>query len=286
MKSNWIRFGALALLTIGLGCLNAQVPSGGYGSGAGMASPTINISAPLTSSPQPTRSLSQWIVGTEPDCCGPLSDKTPIKSEIYLRSGASFPFGDGPLEKSLDNGWAIAGGYRALCFDRGSLAAWTFDLGLMNIYNGSSDSATAVPLLNVDTNGGAQRGRLVLPSVSATPSELTRTWLNFSVGREYYLYGAPNGTRDDEDGCWRVGFDIGGRYGSAKVQFRELQHLTDVIGGAFIALHSDYEYSTGCCTWFAGVRTEADYTWSDILQIQNKSDLWGINLLANIGVRY
>jgi hypothetical protein len=111
---------------------------------------------------------------------------------------------------------------------------------------------------------------------------LNRTFFNLGGGREYYLFGAPQG----DSWTWRAGFDAGGRYGSAKLELHEIRHRTDTIAGIFIALHSDVEIPYGCITLFAGVRLEWDYTWMDILQHQNNSDLQDINLILNTGFRF
>ena len=63
-------------------------------------------------------------------------------------------------------------------------------------------------------------------------------------------------------------------------------YRTDVIGAVYAAIHSDVDIPCGCCTFYGGIRAEFDHTWSDVLQIQNKSDLGGINLLFSVGVRY
>jgi hypothetical protein len=291
MNRKMVSLGALAVVCLGLGVARAQppgTPDGGSlapmpramtGSGP---SPQFNATVPLT--PAPARSLSPWIVGTEPDCCGPLGDHTPLKTELYLRSGISVPFGDGQMEKSLTTGWNIDGGWRALCFnDQGNLA-WTFALGLLNIHNIDSDNAPPVQLFNVRVSIGQQR--VTLPQVTARVDALNRTFVYFGSGLEYYLMGSAHGTRDGGDSTWRVGFDGGGRWGTAKVEFRDLRHLTDTIGGVYLAAHTDYEIPCGCCTYFTGLRLEWDYTWTDILQIQNKADLMGLNVMWSVGVRY
>ena len=48
----------------------------------------------------------------------------------------------------------------------------------------------------------------------------------------------------------------------------------------------DIEYPCGCCTPFAGIRGEYGYTWTDILQHQNRADLQYLGLLFNLGVRF
>ena len=101
-------------------------------------------------------------------------------------------------------------------------------------------------------------------------------------GREWYLFGSAS------SGCtmWRFGFDTGGRWGSERADFNEIRHRNDMIGGIWAAAHTDVEIPWGCCVLQAGFRVEYGYTWSDILQIQNKSDVQDINILFNFGVRF
>src|SRR5437764_4233534 len=61
----------------------------------------------------PKHGLSQWITGTDPDCCGPLGDHNPMQTELYLRSGLVFTSGHGQMADSLQDGWRIEGGARA-----------------------------------------------------------------------------------------------------------------------------------------------------------------------------
>ena len=71
------------------------------------------------------------------------------------------------------------------------------------------------------------------------------------------------------------------------MDFFEIKHRTDTIGAAYVAGHTDLDIPCGgCCVFQVGLRAEFDYTWSDILQIQNKSDVQDINLLLSFGVRY
>jgi hypothetical protein len=59
-----------------------------------------------------------------------------------------------------------------------------------------------------------------------------------------------------------------------------------VIGGVWVALHSLLEVPWGCGWFVAGFRAEWGYTWSDILQSLNNSDLQTINLLGSVGYRF
>jgi hypothetical protein len=73
---------------------------------------------------------------------------------------------------------------------------------------------------------------------------------------------------------------------TATSQIHMLRRRTDTIGSAFLGLHSDVEIPCGCCVFMAGLRAELNYTWSDILQRQNDSNLLDVNLLITCGVRF
>jgi hypothetical protein len=79
---------------------------------------------------------------------------------------------------------------------------------------------------------------------------------------------------------------VGGRIGTAKVDFNEIEHRTDNMWGAYVALHTDWEMCCGSCVWFAGARCEYGYTWMSILQSQNNSDIGDMSVLLNLGVRF
>ena len=66
----------------------------------------------------------------------------------------------------------------------------------------------------------------------------------------------------------------------------QLRHLTDVIGGPYVAFRTDYEIPCGSCIYQFGLRAEWDYIWSDVLQRQNNSDVMDVNLLLTFGVRF
>jgi hypothetical protein len=271
------------MMVLGLRIAHGQSPGADYGRGAAM--PTTNASVPLTSTDKGPPGLSQYIIGTDPDCCGELSDHTPLKTELFLRSGISLKAGDGQMRDSLtDVGWAIEGGFRALCFNARGDAAWAADMHLLNINYSSTSSEPQVLLLNLKQVGIT--GPTVLPAVLATVQSYNRTFVGMGFGRDWYLFGSASGTRTNDGALWHIGIDGGGRWGTAKATFHEIRHLTDTIGGMYLGVHSDLDIPCGCCTFFAGIRGEWAYTWADILQIQNKSDLQDFNLLLNFGVRY
>jgi hypothetical protein len=121
-----------------------------------------------------------------------------------------------------------------------------------------------------------------VPLLGVTVGSLNRTFVNIGLGREWYLMGTAHSAAPS----WRAGFDGGGRWGSEDLRTHELQHRSDVIGGAWASLHTDVEVPYGAFIFQGGLRFEWDYTWSDVLQLQNNSDLQEINLMFTAGVRF
>jgi hypothetical protein len=200
---------------------------------------------------------------------------------MYFRTGVDLPFGPGLLGNSLNPGWIVEGGARVLFFDQQVDAAWTVDLGLSNFHNFSDHKRTAT-LLNVPVQ--TANGQTVVPQLVVTPAAYNRTFANLAVGREWYLAGTADSCVNQSN--WRVGVDLGGRWGSGKLDLDEIRHRVDVIGGIFIGLYSDVEVPCGNVIFHAGLRTEWAYTWSDILQRQNDADVQEINLMLTVGVRF
>lgn len=265
----------------------APVPSAG----------TVDGAVPT---PLPHR-LSDWIIGARSaDCCGPAGGDGPLCMELYTRTGVSFIIDSSFLGRTLKPGWLIQGGGRTLFFNPEGDAAWTIDLGLSHSVNaGKHDDRKAVlldiivPESTADPFTGQVRNVRV-PRVLVTTRRLHRTFVNFGFGREWYLSGMAPGCCGGVNNCadascgntWRAGFDIGGRWGSANLELNEIRHRTDVIGGLWVALHSDLEVPCGCCIFTVGGRIEWDYTWSDVLQRQNNADVQSIQMLATFGVRF
>ncbi len=180
----------------------------------------------------------------------------------------------------MDAGWDVEAGARTLFFNQEADAAWTIDLGVSNAYNSSRDRNTTYTLLNLHDPAT----NTAVPTTAVTIRDLNRTYFNVAGGREVYLWGAANCDKPETN--WRVGVDVGGRYGTEKLDVTNFRHLTDVNAGVFLAIHSDLEIPWGCCILQAGLRSEYGYTWADVLQRQNNSDVQDINLLFNIGVRF
>jgi hypothetical protein len=275
---------------------NAPAPAGstaasGEGSAAPLPQQPVILGLPA----------SPWLVyPRSPCCCGPVGGcGGPLGYEMFFRSGIAFTIGGGVFGDFLRNGWDVEGGGRLLFFNPPSTKAWTITLGVSNIFARTGTDNEPVTLLNFPVRtairipGTAAPGAIAtttpvvlpVPSLQATVSSLNMTFVNAGFGREWYLLGTAD--PGQMHGCnWRVGIDGGGRWGSAMVQFNEINHHTDVVGGLYCAIHTDVEYPWRCGILQAGIRYEYNYIWNDILQSQNPSDYQSMNLLFQIGARF
>lgn len=246
--------------------------------------------------------LSPWLVyARSPCCCGPVGQcGGPMSYEIFFRSGFAFPVGGGIFGDFLHTGWDVEGGGRLLFFNQPATKAWTLTVSVSNIFNRTGDANEPINLYRVpvrtaievpgQTNvPGSLRATtpavVPVPHVVATVSSLNQTFANFGGGREWYLLGTAHPAL--MQGCnWRIGLDGGGRWGSGMVQFNEINHHTDVIGGLYAAIHTDVEYPWRCGILQAGIRYEYNYIWTSLLQGQNNGDYQSMNLLFQIGMRF
>jgi len=287
---------ALVITVVGISAARAQYTGGG--SAGAMSGPPYALPAPgpvptAVDAPVPPPTgprLSEYILGTHPDCCGPVGGDGPISTELYVRWGPSVNLMNGYLSKELETGWEVQGGGRALFFNPEGDAAWTADLSISNIWNQGQHSDRKANLQSIivpDQFGTATR----VNNVNVTIRSLNRTYVNAALGREWYLWApaanCPNCGRMQEGPTWRVGIDGGGRWGSEKMQFHELKHRTEVIEGLFASVHTDLEIPCGGWIFVVGGRIEWDYTWMHtILQDFPGQDLQNINVLMTLGVRY
>jgi hypothetical protein len=271
-----------------------MAPPTPYG-GESMARPISYGGEPLSppaadAGPHPVPQLSRWITGPGCDCCGPLGGRA-LGYEIYLRNGISLPFGSGPLAKDLDPGWVIEGGARVLFFEPNKLAAWTVDLGIVNINNHASGDHP-VTLNNISVPNpiaipGQTLPPIIAPEAIISFDHYNRTFVSATFGREWYLWDPANTC----DGLiWRAGIDAGFRYGTSKLdlqnRFPFAPHRTKVIGAPVVSVHSDVEWPCGACIYQIGFRAEYSFTFSEILQDQNDADVHDFMLMLNLGVRF
>jgi hypothetical protein len=294
MSTKMVFPGSLVLAIFGVCAIRAQDLPATTGIFDGPRSPTPGYqevkpppqqdgSAAPADSPGPHR-LSDWLSYTKRECCGPVGGDGPIFYELYLRTGFEIPAQGRIFGHVLETGWVIQGGARTLFFNPAKDADWAVDLGVGNIFNRGQHSDIKVPL-RVLVPSRVMPPAIPTPTlvnVRASIRELNRTYVDALLGRDWYL-------TTPEDHLWykwRVGVDVGGRFGNEKAEFNELPHRQDVFGGVILALHTDWEAPYGCCTFLAGFRAEWVYNWADILQRQNDSDIQDVNLLFTAGVRF
>ncbi|NBR05271.1 MAG: hypothetical protein EBT92_05820 [Planctomycetes bacterium] len=290
---------ALKILVLSLGVLGlvgsqiwGQDPSAGYGTATPSSIGNLNDSDNQGPTTVPTRAtLSEWILyPRDPGCCGPTGNckSGPILLETYFRTGPEFTVGGGVFNNVLETGWNIGGGGRSLFFNPDADQAWVIDLGVSNTHYNSNNRNPAVSLFNLPyldrsgTFGIGVNKSLTIPAVDVGIISLNTTFVNLSGGKEYYL----RGDAFNKDNSWRIGGDIGGRYGSGKTEFVGFPNLKDTIGGVFLSLHSDLQIPFGKVNLIAGLRLEWDYIWNGVLQSQNNSDLSNISLLYNGGIQF
>jgi hypothetical protein len=261
--------------------------------------------------------LSNYITYQRPDCCGPIGGDGPIQIELYSRAGVSLPIGNTSFTRTLQDGWMIEGGGRSLFFNPAMDAAWTIDLGLSNTWNHGQNPNIQFPLNNiivpfaasatafppqasfaigsfvphgtpsittvVPTSGPSANTAIpVFTAPGVSIHDLNRTFVNLCFGREWYLMGSAH----DCGARWRVGFDVGGRWGSAKLDLNEIRHRTGVLEGALISVHTDAEWPCCSVVFLAGLRAEWSDTFCTLLQSQNDTDFQEINLMLTAGVRF
>ena len=272
----------------GPGPLTAGQPTNGIGSLFAPDQPAAPDQTPSGGG------ISSWLAYPRgPGCCCRVGGDGPIEAEIYLRSGVSVPFGSGVYANDLRPGWDIEGGVRTLFFNKEGDAAWTADLGITNMYFKTLPfrQVTITNFVQQVPNGLGGTTPVNIPTLLVTPTNLNDTFVNISGGRETYLLGGAaccNG-----EARWRVGWDLGGRWGTSRLDMDRgatttggEMHKTGSISGVFMSVHSDIEVPCSCWIIFAGVRAEYGYIFSDILQGQNNLNLQTANLMFTIGGRF
>jgi hypothetical protein len=221
--------------------------------------------------------LSDWIVYRCDRCEGRFERATPLYTELYFETGASVPVGGMTLSRELKTGWSIAGGARALIFNEAQTRAWVFDAHVLNTNESGGKQDTAFPVTIIHNGTKIAFGSGGTPG--ATIHDYNRTFFGLGLGHDWFLRPS------NFDSCnWRVGLDGGGRYGSGRINFNEVGHITDVIGSMYFGVHSDLEFPIRDAIWHVGLRMEWAYTWSDILQ--RTSDVQDLNFYVTFGARY
>jgi hypothetical protein len=206
------------------------------------------------------------------DCCGPVGADGPIGQEVYLRFGANFPIGNGLLARGLNTGYTVQVGGRSQFFDPSGTSAWAVDVHVHWSYN-NADSQDVVTV----------RGEPVFVR------ELHRWAAGLGVGRDTFLT-APGFVGGTWDANFRLGWDVGGRWGSGHVDLNPLfepqgyRRHQDVFAQTFAGVMATMEVPVGAWTGIVGGRLEWDYTFADF--IPKGSSFHEINALLMCGVRY
>jgi hypothetical protein len=301
----------LALVFLCLGVVHAQIPTGDADRGTPTpaiippSSPPATIARPpspppaalpaplegpdLSGPPQYPPGVSSWLAYPRPaGCCGSVGTcGGPIDSELYLRAGSAIPVASGLFGSIMKPGLDVEGGVRVLFFNTAEDGAWTADLFLKNM-NFATQAHRKVNIDNfnsVTPNGLGGTNTTVIPVFPVTPSGLNDTTVNLVFGREFYLWGSTTDCKVKQP-KWRAGFDLGGSWGSSKLDLLEIPHKTATVGGMCASIHTDIEVPCGCCIIYGGVRLEYGYLYNDILQKQNDTDLQTLSATLTMGLRY
>jgi len=240
-------------------------------------------------------SLSSWIIRPgEPGAPKyGLGMNGPIGWEAYVMTGASVPIGGGVLDRNLMVGWDVTGGGRSLFYNLDATSAWVVDVGVTNIYQTAKTRDNIVFVKNMGkqifdnnfdpfTDDIQAYGRYTGP---LGVTYINRLSANLSIGKEWYIWGSAE--EQDQGNNFRIGGDIGGRWGSMKmttnafVTFQQAQ-----FGSLFGAIHADWEIPISGFILQNGFRIELDQCWNQVLQSQNNADILSLNFLYRFGIRF
>jgi hypothetical protein len=262
-----------------------------------LPTPPSPVLAPRPDGLPPGSVTSPWIDYSRPDCCGSIGGG-PIGSEFFLRAGPSIPLTTGILHEALDTGWFTEIGARTLFFNQPATLAWTVEAGLSYTISNSGKSDLTfqapflIPVTSTDPNTGTQIITPTLSQVLVTIRDYQRWSFNLALGREWYILRPAY-----EPGWhWRMGWDIGGRWGYGRLELNDLstlpdhigfRHTSDVYGSLALSLHEDIEIPLkNCVSFIAGIRGEWVYNWTDVVPPEAGRDLQDINIMFNFGWRY
>lgn len=277
MNARTVYLTGLMLAVLQAGAGRAQEPAALAPMPTPLADPSVPTEAPAAHS---GHGLSPWVLYSHGDCCGPIGKHGPVWMEVYGRSGASFPVGGSVLASRLDPGWFVQGGGRSLFFDRAEVRAWTIDLSISNDFKARKPGAAPIVAVDRDT---------MLPELVGVRI-VNRTYANLALGREFYIIGSASAA----DWCWRVGGDVGIRWGTSRMDVDDPTNLPAGFArhnswswGQVGAVHSDVEIPLGCAFLDAGVRVEYGATYQPRLTHTSTSNqINDINVLGTLGIRY
>lgn len=219
----------------------------------------------------PVHGPSCWAPSVQPDCCGPVGAHGPIGQELYFRVGPSAPLGEGIFAKNLDIGCVMQLGGRAQLFEPPGDSAWALDAHIHYAYNNASGQDTSI-----------FRGTPV------TIRALHRWAFGAGVGRDWYEH-SPGFVAGLWDANFRLGWDVGGRWGTGHVDMNPILEVDgyrrhhDIFAQAYLGLNASMDIPVGGWQCVIGGRLEGSRTFSDFLP---GGSFYDVSLLFMFGVKY
>ncbi len=263
------------------------LPAAGQGT---MLQPSELQPAPstgLASQPIPGAVYSPWC-GDRPAGSDGVGGNGSVTYENYLRTGPSILGEAGGFNGALQRtGWVVQTGARTLFFNPTSDAAWTLDLGLGYTFNRGNRLANPINVSANSLKGSNPSNNFTLPLGIRS---MNRTSLNFGLGRDWFLNG-PGNVGQAPESNWRFGTDVGGRWGTASVGFEPqtdpegYRRRQGVYHGVYLGTHLDWERNFGGWIFFAGIRAEYSYNWTNLIPPQD-GNIQDINIMMTFGVRF
>jgi hypothetical protein len=176
------------------------------------------------------------------------------------------------LSRNLNRGFTIQFGGRSQLFDSDGAAAWAIE-----------------PHITFSNNKGKEKDIITLGGEAVRISGLYRWAVGVGLGRDYFL-ARPGFVLDTWDMNFRLGWDVGGRWGTGHVDFSPAFEFDgyrrnhDVFAQTFAGITGTMEMPMGAYTALFGGRVEWDYTFSDF--VPRGSGFHEINAMLMLGVRY
>lgn len=241
------------------------------------------------------QTLSGWILrpGTDPEPHSGIGLHGPIGWEAYAMVGASVPIGQNVLERNLLTGWDATVGARSLFFNPDATDAWVVDLGVTNIYQTAKNRKDFVHVHNMGKQVFDNNFNPFTDDIKAYGKYtgglgvkyINRTSGNLSLGKEWWLWGSAQDP--DVGNNFRVGADVGGRWGSMKMDANaHVTYQTAIFGSLFGAIHADLEIPVSGFILLQGFRIELDNCWNQVLQDTNNANILSLNFLYRFGIRF
>ena len=306
MAAQRIRLGVVgaALLVVGPAAV-AQTDQGSRlppppPTSLGTGAPTAVLTAPPgvpTADHAPPPNPGLWCGDTLAGvgCCGPVGANGPVTYDLYIRTGPSFIIGGGNVfSGALESGWNVTGGGRSLFFNQAGDSAWYLDLGLGYTYTSGGDRVINVfsPRETISDPNDPNFGELAGPDEihPFRVRSLHRTTFNYALGRFWWLNG-PGYLPAAADWNSRVGFDVGGRWGTNHVDLIPVAEPDNylrrhgVSHGIYVGANWDWERTMGAWVLFGGLRAEWGHNWMNLAPPQD-GNIQDINALLTLGVRF